>query len=119
MSLIYTNSRSKSKPKLKTKAEREAYAEWCAKYGIDPTGKTRSKKTKTPVVTLSFSKPYVRETAKPPSLNSHVTGAVTTGKAKQMYTGDKMLGIAAMHKSNLVPVFSESDAVDVSTMRRG
>lgn len=119
MGLIYTNSKSKVKAKLKPKSERDEYAAWCAKYGIDPTGKTRKRKTKEPTVTISFSKSYVRETAKPPSLNSHVTGPVNTGgRGKQVYTGDKMLGIAAMHKSNLVPIFSENDAVEVSTMRR-
>lgn len=119
MSLIYTNTKSKVKPKLKSKHERDEYAAWCAKYGIDPTGKTRTKKLKVSAVTLTTPKLYVRETARPPSLNSLVKGPVTMGKERQVYTGDKMLGIAAMHKSNLVPVFSESDAVEVSTMRRG
>jgi hypothetical protein len=30
-----------------------------------------------------------------------------------------MLGIAVMHKSNLVPIFSDDNAVEVSRMRRG
>ena len=30
----------------------------------------------------------------------------------------KLLGIATMHKSNLVPIFSEEEAVSVATMRR-
>lgn len=34
------------------------------------------------------------------------------------YTGDKLLGIGMMHKSNLVPVFNEDQAKDISTMRR-
>jgi hypothetical protein len=29
-----------------------------------------------------------------------------------------MLGIAAMHKSNLVPLFAEEAAIEVSQMRR-
>lgn len=37
---------------------------------------------------------------------------------KQTYTGTAMLGIATMHKSNAVPVFSEQDAHDISRMRR-
>lgn len=36
----------------------------------------------------------------------------------QVYTGDQMLGIATMHKSNAVPVFSEQSAKDISSMRR-
>jgi hypothetical protein len=38
--------------------------------------------------------------------------------AKKVYTGDKMLGIGTMHKSNAVPVFSKEDAVDMAKMRR-
>jgi hypothetical protein len=37
----------------------------------------------------------------------------------KVYTGDAMLGIATMHKSNMVPVFSEREAADISKMRRG
>lgn len=35
-----------------------------------------------------------------------------------VYTGDKMLGIGTMHKSNAVPVFSEEAATEISRMRR-
>ena len=39
-------------------------------------------------------------------------------RKENTYTGDKLLGIATMHKSNMVPVFSKEQAQDVSTMRR-
>lgn len=35
------------------------------------------------------------------------------------YSGTKMLGVATLHKSNSVPVFSQQDAIDISKMRRG
>lgn len=35
------------------------------------------------------------------------------------YTGNKLLGIGVMHKSNSVPVFSQDEAIEISTMRRG
>ena len=35
----------------------------------------------------------------------------------KVYTGDKVLGIATMHKSNAVPVFSNQEAIDISKMR--
>jgi hypothetical protein len=35
------------------------------------------------------------------------------------YTGSAIVGIATMHKSNAIPVFSVEDAKDVSKMRRG
>jgi hypothetical protein len=34
------------------------------------------------------------------------------------YTGKNIVGIAAMHKSNLVPVFSAEEARDTAKMRR-
>ena len=43
---------------------------------------------------------------------------VAFAKAPNTYTGDKLLGIATLHKSNLVPVFSQEDAQDISRMRR-
>jgi N-acetylglucosamine-6-phosphate deacetylase len=52
-----------------------------------------------------------------PSLNSWVTGAVSS-KQNQQYTGTKMLGIGTLHKSNAVPVFSDDEAKDISRMRR-
>lgn len=44
---------------------------------------------------------------------------LTFAKKPNTYTGDKLLGIATLHKSNMVPVFSQEDAEDISRMRRG
>jgi hypothetical protein len=51
-----------------------------------------------------------------PSLNSGV--GVATLPAPKVYTGTKVKGIATMHKSNAVPVFSDDEAVEISKMRR-
>jgi hypothetical protein len=40
-------------------------------------------------------------------------------KASPQYTGDKMLGIGTLHKSNAVPVFSDNEAKEMARMRRG
>ena len=61
--------------------------------------------------------PPGRETKKIPSLNMWVTGPVTS-KQPQQYTGDKIIGIGTMHKSNAVPIFNDEQAKDISTMRR-
>jgi hypothetical protein len=37
---------------------------------------------------------------------------------KLKYTGDKLLGVALMHKSNYAPVFSHEDAISITKMRR-
>ena len=44
---------------------------------------------------------------------------VTFAKKPNVYTGDRLLGIATMHKSNSVPVFSQEDAIEIAKMRRG
>lgn len=60
---------------------------------------------------------YRRETPNYPSVTS--TGTHTAEKRERdTYTGDKLLGIAMMHKSNLVPIFNPEHAKDISTMRR-
>lgn len=113
--LIYTNTKSKVKTKLRSKAERQEYEAWCKKHNI-----TDKKRKKTSAVSLPavVSTPYIRQTEKYSSLSSFVTGPVSMGVSKNIYTGDQMLGIAAMHKSNLVPIFTSEGAKDVSTMRR-
>jgi hypothetical protein len=55
-------------------------------------------------------------TAHIPSRN---TGGNATLAAPKVYTGTKVKGIATMHKSNAVPVFSDEEAVEISRMRRG
>lgn len=46
-----------------------------------------------------------------------VTGPCTT-KQTPTYTGTKIIGIGTMHKSNAVPIFSDDEAKDISSMRR-
>ena len=56
-----------------------------------------------------------------PSYVSDARGNLTPKKEPMQYTGErKLLGIAAMHKSNLVPVFEEDEnyAKDLAKMRR-
>ena len=52
-----------------------------------------------------------------PSLDTGTSVAVK--KEVQHYTGENMLGIGQLHKSNSVPVFRKEDAEDQAKMRRG
>jgi len=45
--------------------------------------------------------------------------SVASKKEPQQYTGNNMLGIGQLHKSNSVPVFRKEDAEDQAKMRRG
>ena len=53
-----------------------------------------------------------------PSIDSKQKGAISS-KPVQMYTGSNIIGIGTLHKSNAVPVFSDSEAKDMARMRRG
>lgn len=60
--------------------------------------------------------PPGRET---PRYESQVTAGGACVPVKDMtYTGTKIKGVGTMHKSNAVPVFSDQEAKDISSMRR-
>jgi hypothetical protein len=63
-----------------------------------------------------LTSPPERSTKHIPSRDTGL-GNATLKPAKQ-YTGTKVKGIATMHKSNAVPVFSDEEAIDISKMRR-
>ena len=111
MGMLYVRDKSPKKRKP-TKAQRELAEQWDAmlkKYATKPVSRSYEP--------LKAPKPYMRETPHHPSLNSghHDTSA----KPAKVYTGTKMLGIGTMHKSNSVPIFSNEEAVEIATMRRG
>lgn len=108
--MIYTKP-ARSKRKSAPKAVREQYDQWLNSHKPTKTIKSPQK-----TFTYSLSAPAGRETKHIPSLN---TGNVAATKAEpKIYTGDKVLGIATLHKSNAVPVFNSQEAVDISSMRR-
>jgi hypothetical protein len=45
-------------------------------------------------------------------------GAVAARPPDKIYTGTKIKGIGTMHKSNAVPIFSDDEAREISSMRR-
>jgi hypothetical protein len=64
------------------------------------------------------STPVIRETPNYPSLSSSSIPAGGSKKESPKYTGDYIIGIATMHKSNLVPVGRGSDPKEYAQMRR-
>ena len=60
--------------------------------------------------------PPGRETPYYPSVDTG--GGNTARPADKVYTGTLIKGIGTMHKSNAVPIFSNSDAEDIAHMRR-
>jgi len=97
----------------------DSWKELQKKWGIETEEKKRTRAMKAPSLTgnYSLSIPEGRNTtAHLKSLNSGLGNA--TLAAPKVYTGTMVKGIATMHKSNAVPVFSDEQAVDISRMRR-
>lgn len=103
----------KSKQRKVPKAKQAEYDEWLKSIeAMKPKSLRPMTVIKSPVV----AGVYVRETQK---INSLDTGlAVATKAEPKIYTGNKVKGIATMHKSNAVPVFSDQEAKEISSMRR-
>ena len=76
------------------------------------------KKEKKKVDTFLGSVPAAYRANTYPSITG--TGlAVCSKQEPQAYSGEqKLLGIATLHKSNMVPVFAKQDAEDIAKMRR-
>lgn len=118
------NGKRKGKVKFRNAEEarkaRELDESWKklqAKWGVDAEEKKRKKALAAPTL-VTQTGVYRRDTGpKIPSLNSGV--GVATLAPPKVYTGTKVKGIATMHKSNAVPVFSDEEAVEISRMRRG
>lgn len=66
----------------------------------------------------ALTTPPGRETPKYPSLSTPGQGGGTKPVHSLRYTGSKMIGVAVMHKSNSVPVFTDEDAIALAQMRR-
>jgi hypothetical protein len=72
-----------------------------------------------PRKTMSDFMPKTPPGRETPYVASRDTGWVPCVKVHDPeYTGTKIKGIGTMHKSNAVPIFSDEEAVDISTMRR-
>lgn len=113
--MIYTSTKSRKKVNKKPgwqKAEAEHRA-WLLKMGIDPDAPKKKPEFQEykPVET------YRREQPDYPSCSNKI-GGVAPKKENPVYSGDYIVGIATMHKSNLVPVGRGDDAKDYATMRR-
>ena len=118
------NGRKRGKVKFRNAAEaqkaRELDASWKElqkKWDVDLEEKRRKRAMKAEPLVYKLTGVTDRAgTAHIPSVN---TGGNATLAPAKVYTGTKVKGIATMHKSNAVPVFSDEEAVEISRMRRG
>jgi hypothetical protein len=119
------SGKKRGKVKFRNAAEaaraRELDASWkelLKSQGIEAEEKRRQRALKAEPLQYKLSAPVGRSTSNHiPSRST--AGGTTAPVAHKQYTGTKMLGIGTMHKSNSVPVFSDQEAHDIATMRRG
>jgi len=95
----------------------QSWKELLKRQGVEAEEKKRARAFKAPALDYKLTTPPGRTTST--HIPSRDTGGNATLAAPKVYTGTKVRGIATMHKSNAVPVFSDEEAVEISRMRRG
>ena len=96
----------------------ESWKELQKKWAVEIEDKKRTRALSAAPLkgSYSLSIPEGRNTTA--HIKSVDTGGNAVLKPSPIYTGTKVKGIATMHKSNAVPVFSDEEAIDISKMRR-
>jgi len=96
----------------------ESWKELQKKWGIEAEEKKRTRAMAAP----SLSSHYSLKIPEGRNTTAHIRSVDTGGNATlapaKVYTGSMVKGIATMHKSNAVPIFSDEQAVDIARMRR-
>jgi len=93
-----------------------AWKELLKRQGVEQEERRRRRAMVAEPLVYKLETPVGRTNTK--HIPSRDTGGVATLAPAKVYTGTKVKGIATMHKSNAVPVFSDEEAIDISKMRR-
>ena len=124
----YTNKKKKNKSKSLIAAEEE-HAEFLKRMGVHPDQREQRARSLTvkhpPYTRQDVSRLESDPGSNPggptiPSGDNGVGYHPSMGKRKEnVYTGTEIIGIAVMHKSNVVPIRNKKSAEEVARMRRG
>lgn len=125
--MFSTTGKKKGKAKFrnadsanKARKNAEAWQALLDKWEVKSETKTTKVRTTARFNPVVSNAPVVDPKRLTHNIPSVVTGVgVAVKKPVQQYTGDAMIGIGVLHKSNSVPIFSKQDATDISKMRRG
>lgn len=116
-----TTGKKKTKQKFKSAAHaakaKENAENWkrlLEKYDVKPGNRKSNKTTRSSPADTVYRRDSGTDSI--PSLDTGV--GVAPKKDIPVYTGDAMIGIGQLHKSNAVPVFKQEDAEDLAKMRR-
>ena len=122
---LSTTGKKKTKRKFasaeharKARALDESWKELQKRWAVETEDKKRTRGLSAPSLSSSYSLKIPEGRNTTAHLKSVDTGGNATLKPAKVYTGTKVKGIATMHKSNAVPVFSDEEAIDISKMRR-
>jgi len=96
----------------------ESWKELQKRWAVEIEDKKRTRGLSAPSLSTSYSLAIPEGRNTTAHIKSVDTGGNATLKPAKVYTGTKVKGIATMHKSNAVPVFSDEEAVDIARMRR-
>lgn len=112
--IIYVNNKSKrkkKKPDAKARALRASWEVILKKYEIKETKRIDIKRVSDVRI--------IRDGSDTSHISSIDTGfGLAPKKESPKYTGDEMIGIGQLHKSNAVPIFKQKDAEELAKMRR-
>jgi hypothetical protein len=96
----------------------ESWKELQKRWAVEIEDKKRTRALSAPGLSTSYSLAIPEGRNTTAHIKSVDTGGNAALKPAKVYTGTKVKGIATMHKSNAVPVFSDEEAIDISRMRR-
>ena len=122
---LSTTGKQKGKKKFasaeharKAREQEESWKALQKKWGVEAEEKKRSRAMSAPTLGSAYKLTIPEGRNTTAHIKSVDTGGNAVLKPSPVYTGTKVKGIATMHKSNAVPVFSDEEAVAISKMRR-
>jgi hypothetical protein len=122
---LSTTGKQKGKKKFasaeharKAREQEESWKALQKKWGVEAEEKKRSRAMSAPTLGSAYKLTIPEGRNTTAHIKSRDTGGNAVLKPSPVYTGTKVKGIATMHKSNAVPVFSDEEAIDISKMRR-
>jgi hypothetical protein len=122
---LSTTGKKKGKKKFasaeharKAREQEESWKELQKRWAVETEDKKRSRGLAAVPLKGNYSLAIPEGRNTTAHLRSVDTGGNALLKPSPIYTGTKVKGIATMHKSNAVPVFSDEEAQDISKMRR-
>ena len=117
MTTINTKKRKAKKKSKRQVMSEQQHDKWLRKMGVHPDQIQEKNANTTNRSVLSV--PDYSPSGNTLPTSDVIPGGSTAPAERQVYSGERtLLGVAVMHKSNLVPVFGKNDAKEISRMRR-